>query len=171
MSTVAIEPTIGGKHAKALFVRLDSAESMNQEINPLAKGHACIVTDNIETLRRNWKNYLGIDLTRNKTVNGPAVVRGENRGDCSVLVAYADIGDLRVEFIQPVEGGTQEWEFIRKNGIGIHHIDPMLPRLKSLDDRVKEWEKRGIKVLQVDEKNRWAYMDTEQLLGAIIELH
>ena len=144
---------------------------MTQEFNPLSKGHACIVTDNIERLRSNWKNYLGIDLTPNFVLEGPAVVRGEDRGESKVVIAFADIGDLRVEFIQPLEGGTQEWEFLKKNGNGIHHIDPILPRLNTLHDRVKEWEKRGIKVLQIDEKNRWAYMDTQELLGAIIELH
>jgi hypothetical protein len=145
--------------------------SMSEGFNLLERGHACIVTDNIERLRQNWKNYLGINLTPNFVMDGPAVVRGENKGDCKVLIAFADIGDLRVEFIQPVEGGTQEWEFIEKNRIGIHHIDPNLPRLKTLGDRVKEWEKRGIRLLQIDEKNRWAYMDTQELLGTIIELH
>jgi hypothetical protein len=138
---------------------------------PFEKGHACIVTDNLERLRQNWKNYLGIDLTQNKTMDGPAIVRGENRGNCKILFAFADIGELRVEFIQPLEGGTQEWEFLEKNGTGIHHIDPLLPRLNTLEARVKEWEKRGIQTLQIDEKNRWAYMDTQRLLGAIIELH
>ena len=144
---------------------------MSQGFDPLSKGHACVVTDNIERLRQNWKKYLGIELTPNLIMTGPAVVRGEHRGECKVLIAFGDIGDLRVEFIQPIEGGTQEWEFIKKSSNGLHHIDPILPRLKTLDDRVKEWERRGIKVLQIDEKNRWAYMDTEQLLGTIIELH
>jgi hypothetical protein len=151
---------------------------MSQDFDPLGKdhawlekGHACIVTDDIERLRQNWKNYLGINLTPNCLMDGPAVVRGENRGNCKVLVAFADLGDLRFEFIQPVEGGTQEWEYIKKNGNGIHHVDPNFPRLNTLDDQVKEWEKRGIKVLQKDEENRWAYMDTQQLLGMIIELH
>ncbi len=144
---------------------------MFQGNDPLLKSHACIVTDNIERLRQNWKNYLGITLTPNLTMDGPAVVRGEDRGDCKVLIAFADIGDMRVEFIQPVEGGTQEWEFLKQQRIGLHHIDPILPRLKTLDDHIKEWEKRGIKALQVDQKNRWAYMDTQELLGAVIELH
>lgn len=144
---------------------------MSQDFNQLSKGHACIVTDNIERLRQNWKKYLGIDLTPNFVMDGPAVVRGENKGECKVLIAFADIGDLRVEFIQPVEGGTQEWEFIKKNANGLHHIDPILPRRNTLDEHVKEWEKRGIKVLQIDQKNRWAYMDTEQLLGTVIEVH
>ncbi|MGA3405983.1 MAG: VOC family protein [Candidatus Bathyarchaeia archaeon] len=144
---------------------------MSQEFDPLSKGHACIVTDNIEKLRQNWKKYLGIDLTPNFVMEGPAVVRGENKGECKVLIAFADIGDLRLEFIQPVEGGTQEWEFIKKNASGIHHIDPILPRRNTLAEHVNEWEKRGIKVLQIDKKNRWAYMDTHELLGTIIELH
>jgi len=144
---------------------------MNQGFDPLSKGHACIVTDNIERLRQNWKKYLGIDLTPDFVMEGPANVRGENRGECKVLVAFADIGDLRIEFIQPVEGGTQEWEFVKNNASGLHHIDPILPRRNTLAEHVKEWEERGIKVLQIDEKNRWAYMDTQELLGAVIELH
>jgi hypothetical protein len=144
---------------------------MLQGFNPLSKSHACIVTDNLERLRQNWKDYLGITLTPNWTMDGPAVVRGEDRGECKVLIAFADIGDIRVEFIQPVEGGTQEWEFLKQHHNGLHHIDPILPRLKTLDDHIKEWEKRGLKPLQVDQKNRWAYMDTQELLGAVIELH
>jgi hypothetical protein len=144
---------------------------MNQEFDPLSKGHACIVTDNIERLRQNWKKYLGIDLTPNLTMEGPAIVRGEDKGQCKVLVAFADIGDLRLEFIQPLEGGTQEWEFVKNQLSGLHHIDPILPRRNTLSEHVKEWEKRGIRVLQIDEKNRWAYMDTQELLGAVIELH
>lgn len=144
---------------------------MSKDFDPSSKGHACIVTENIERLRQNWKKYLGIDLTPNLVLEGPAIVRGENRGECKALTAFADIGDLRVEFIQPVEGGTQEWEFTSKTPNGLHHIDPILPRYNTLDEHVKEWEERGIKVLQIDRKNRWAYMDTQELLGAIIELH
>jgi hypothetical protein len=129
------------------------------------------VTDNIERLRQNWKKFLGIDFTPNIVLEGPAVVRGEDRGESKVLVAFADIGDLRLEFIQPIEGGTQEWEFLKKTSNGLHHVDPILPRRSTLEEHVKEWERLGIKVLQIDSKNRWAYMDTEGLLGAIIELH
>jgi len=145
--------------------------SMSHSPDPLSKGHACIVTDNLERLRRNWKEFLGIDLTPTFVLDGPAVVRGEDRGECKALVAFADIGDLRVEFIQPVEGGTQEWEFIKKTPNGLHHIDPILPSRNTLEEHVKEWENRGIKVLQIDKKNRWAYMDTQDILGTIIELH
>ena len=139
--------------------------------DPLSKAHVCIVTGNIDRLRCNWKKYLGIDLTPNFVLEGSAVVRGEQRGECKVLVAFADIGDMRVEFIQPVDGGTQEWEFLKKNANGLHHIDPILPRHETLEEHVKEWEERGIRVLQIDKKNRWAYMDTQDLLGAVIELH
>ena len=144
---------------------------MNQAFDPLSKGHACIVTSNIEKLRHNWKKYLGIDFTPNFVLEGPTIVRGENVGECKALIAFADIGDLRVEFIQPVAGGTQEWEFIEKTPNGLHHIDPILPQRSTLEEHVKEWEDRGIKVLQIDKKNRWAYMDTQDLLGTIIELH
>jgi len=137
----------------------------------MERGHTCIVMKDLEQLRRNWKKYLNIQLTASFPLEGPCVVRGEDVGYCKVLVAFATIGDLQVEFIQPVEGKTQEFEYIKKHGNGIHHIDPCFPRLKTLDDRIKEWEDRGIKMLQVDEKNRWAYTDTEQLLGAVIELH
>jgi hypothetical protein len=144
---------------------------MSQGAEYLNKSHACIVTDDIERLRKNWKQYLGINFTKSFPLEGPCVVRGEDRGTCKVMIAFTDIGDMRLEFIQPVNGGTQEWEFIKKVGSGVHHIDPILPRLDALDRRVMEWEKRGIKTLQIDEKNRWAYMDTQELLGTVLELH
>ena len=144
---------------------------MDPNFDPLSKAHACIVTKNIERLRQNWKKFLGIDLTPNFTLEGPAIVRGEDRGQCKALIAFADIGEMRVEFIQPVEGGTQEWEFLKQTSSGLHHIDPILPRHTSLEEHVKQWEERGIKCLQIDKKNGWAYMDTQELLGAVIELH
>ena len=144
---------------------------MSQGLDILSKSHACIVTDDIDRLRKNWKEYLGINMTPSYPLVGPCVVRGEDRGTCKVFVAFADIGEMRLEFIQPVEGGTQEWEFIKKVGTGIHHVDPILPRLETLGKHVGEWENKGIKTLQLDEKNRWAYMDTQELLGTVVELH
>jgi len=144
---------------------------MFQGYDPLTKSHACIVTDDLERLRQNWNKYLGVKFTENWVMEGPAVVRGVDKGECKVLIAFADLGDQRVEFIQPLEGETQEWEFLKNTHSGVHHIDPILPRLGSLDEHVKQWESRGIKALQVDTKNRWAYMDTRELLGTVIELH
>jgi Glyoxalase/Bleomycin resistance protein/Dioxygenase superfamily len=137
----------------------------------LSKSHACIVTDDLDRLKENWKKYLGIDFIANFPLEGPCIVRGEDIGICKVKVGFADLGDARLEFIQPVEGGTQEWEFIKRVGTGLHHVDPILTRKATLDMQLQQWEKKGIKPLQVDEKNRWAYMDTQELLGTVIELH
>ena len=153
-------------------MEIKSAKKLKkQEKTEKVHAHVCIVVKNLEEIKKRWSRYLGIPITNINIMEGPSVIRGEDRGRCKVLIGFADVGNLRIEFIQPVEGETQEIEFLEAHGDGVHHIDPGFPLLKTMDERIAEWEKKEIKVLQVDEENRWAYMDTEKLLGAIIELH
>jgi len=153
----------------------DLADRWKMKMSEIAptpqRGHVCLVAKDLEEMRKNWKDYLGITLGPTSVLEGPCSLRGKDVGYCKVLIAFADLGDLKVEFIQPVEGKTQEFELVARQVNGIHHLDPNFPRLRTMDERIKQWENRGMRALQIDEPNRWAYMDTERLLGAIIELH
>jgi catechol 2,3-dioxygenase-like lactoylglutathione lyase family enzyme len=90
-------------------------------------------------------------------------------------IALAKVGCLVLELIQVLEGETIHTEFIREKGEGIHHIALLVD---DLDKAVEEWEAAGIRVLQrsgipVQEEGDTAglaYMDTEGLIGIIIEL-
>lgn len=90
-------------------------------------------------------------------------------------IALAKMGCVVLELIEILEGETIHTEFLREKGEGLHHIALMVD---DLDKVVEKWEAAGIRVLQrskipVQEEGDtagFAYMDTEALIGIIIEL-
>ena len=77
-----------------------------------------------------------------------------------VKQAFVQLGDVEVELIQPLEGGG-----------GIHHV---LFEVTDIDSVIQELAKSGVTVLQsgtgIRPGTRWALMDTQQLLGFLVEL-
>ena len=78
-------------------------------------------------------------------------------------------GDLQIELIQPLEGKTIYGEFLEKYGEGIHHLGLFV---NNLDEQVLALQKLGVGVLMSGERigGKFAYMDSERLIGIIIEL-
>jgi hypothetical protein len=85
--------------------------------------------------------------------------------------AFADLGGFELELIQPIEGTTIWSEFLEKHGPGIHHIRFNTPELEEV---VETLEDRGIGKTQegagIREGTYWANLDTEALLGFIVEI-
>ncbi len=90
-----------------------------------------------------------------------------------VRVRSIQIGPLRLELIQPVEGEAPWKEFLDSNGEGINHIG------FGVDDLDKETAKlveKGASVIHSGVENsrgayfRWAYFDTRKVGNVIIEL-
>jgi hypothetical protein len=84
-------------------------------------------------------------------------------------IGLAMMGDLQIELIQPLEGKTIYGEFLEKWGDGIHHLGF---DVNNLDERVAAFRKLGAGILMSGERvgGKFAYMDTEGLVGIIIEL-
>ena len=102
-----------------------------------------------------------------------ATMRGEPV-EYNMRIALVKVGCIVLELIQVLEGETIHKEFLREKGEGIHHIALLVD---DLDKIVEEWEAAGIKVLQRSglptqegDPAGIAYMDTEDLVGIIIEL-
>ena len=91
-----------------------------------------------------------------------------------VRAALAKLGCIVIELVEVLEGETTHTEFFRERGEGIHHIAFLVD---DLDKAVAEWEAAGIKVLQRSEipvqkegdTASYAYMDTEDLVGILLE--
>ncbi len=83
--------------------------------------------------------------------------------------ALAMIGNTQVEFIQPLEGKTVYDSFLEKGGRGIHHLGVYTDKF---EEAIKEWESKGIKQIWngIVVGLRFAYFDTTDLLGYILEL-
>lgn len=84
-------------------------------------------------------------------------------------IAYAKLGAIQLELIQPLEGETLHSEFLEARGEGLHHFGILIDRFA---ERVAAMKQMGIKVLQSGEKpgRKYAYMDTEPLIGIMVEL-
>jgi methylmalonyl-CoA/ethylmalonyl-CoA epimerase len=85
--------------------------------------------------------------------------------------AFVQLGDVEVELIQPLEGRNGYQDFLDQTGGGIHHV---LFEVKDIDPVIDELAKSGVSVLQsgtgIRPGTRWALMDTQKLLGFLVEL-
>ena len=86
--------------------------------------------------------------------------------------AFAQVGALELELIQPIEGERNAYrEFLEEKGGGIHHL---LFEVDDMDQVVRHLAKDGIEVLQagtgIRPGTRWALLDTQNLAGFLIEL-
>lgn len=86
--------------------------------------------------------------------------------------AFVQVGPLELEFVQPIEGDRNAYrEFLEEKGGGIHHI---LFEIDDMDCAVDELKKSRVSVLQsgtgIRPGTRWALLDTEELVGFLVEL-
>lgn len=103
--------------------------------------------------------YQAVDLT----------VRGK-RQDFGVSLAWAKVGDIEIELIQPLDEHSDYGKFLKEHGEGIHHISLVtdVPEFK------KAMEQRGIPTLmtgRVPGVETWIYYDTPEELGMTVEIH
>jgi hypothetical protein len=89
----------------------------------------------------------------------------------SVRAAFADLGTIELELIQPIEG-TSIWNtFLTEHGPGIHHIRFNVPNHERLSAYLQD---KGIGKTQeglgAREGSNWDNYDTESRLGFTIEI-
>ena len=89
----------------------------------------------------------------------------------SFLIGILLCGNIEWEIIQPEKGPLVYFDFIKRRGIGFHHVLQEIPKAQ-WDSRIAQYEKDGIPLAcrgtlgPVD----WCYMDTEQELKFFMEL-
>lgn len=136
---------------------------------------ALVVEDLDAAVRRYW-DVLGIGPWRIYTYGPPLVKDMTYRGrphEHRMRLAIAYAGDLMLELIQPLSGENIYVEHLRRKGPGLHHVGVGVP---SLAEAVAKAGAAGFQVLQsgrgqgLHGDGGYAYLDTEDLLGMIVEL-
>jgi methylmalonyl-CoA/ethylmalonyl-CoA epimerase len=130
-----------------------------------------VVRDLRKTMKQSWNN-LGIGPWSVFTLKPPeftVIVRGKPM-DLSLMVAFATVGSVNLELIQPLTENNIYTRFLADKGEGMHHIASY--EVEDLDSQVDLLEKQGIDVLL---RGAWkgstfAYMDTRKVFGAVLEL-
>ncbi len=86
--------------------------------------------------------------------------------------AFVQLGQVEIELIQPLEGERNAYkQFLDETGGGIHHV---LFEVKDIDPVLQTLAQSGVTVLQsgtgIRPGTRWALLDTQELLGFLVEL-
>lgn len=130
--------------------------------------HIGFVVKDVEKVKEYYSSVLGVGLWRVREVQGIAgVKRGKPIGDHRFKVAIAEVGETRIELIEPIEGDTVWQEFLDSKGEGIHHVS--FGQVDNYREEIEKWKKHGIEVLQED--RMYVYMDTTEDIGMVIEFN
>ncbi len=85
--------------------------------------------------------------------------------------AFASLGAVELELIQPLEGPTIWADFMAAHGPGIHHVRF---NIENLEEVIAALAGRGIRVTQegagIREGTRWVNFDTEDRVGFTVEV-
>ncbi|TFG03770.1 MAG: hypothetical protein EU542_00940 [Promethearchaeota archaeon] len=87
----------------------------------------------------------------------------------SIKLGTVQYNNINIELIQSLGGENIYQEFIDNGRQGFHHFGMYVDDLES---SIKNFENNGIKAVQIGQilKMHYAYMDTEDTFGALIEL-
>lgn len=90
-----------------------------------------------------------------------------------VRVAIARSGEVQMELIEYLEGESIHRDFINSGRTGLEHVGTFVA---DLDQALEPYQAMGIAILQqgaglgLSGDGRYAYLDTEPILGTILEL-
>lgn len=158
---------------------MDKTESRNATGDRIVLGemrHVCLAVRDVEKTAEAFSTIFGIGPFRITLYESPstrATVYGKPQG-YRLKFGHAEAGPVEIELVQTLEGEASIDDFIEKRGEGIHHL--AFERDPPLDDELRKWKELGVEALQVDRslsddpKYGWAYMDTEKLVGCVLEI-
>lgn len=144
----------------------------------LANGfeQVAILVPNLEEAVQHYWELTGIGpwtiYTYGKPLLKAATYRSQE-ADPVQRIALASLGPLRIELIEPVRGPSIFYDWIAKHGYGLHHVGI---RVENMEAALAEARAAGLAVIQegmgygLDGDGHYAYLDTEQALGMILEL-
>lgn len=131
-----------------------------------------VVKDLQKAMERYW-NIFGIGPWHVYTFQPPAVTNMTLRGKPVVYtmkLAVTQIGNIQWELIEPLTGPSVYKEFLEQRGEGVHHI---ACDVRDYDQAVAAMAKHGIGILMSGSTpaDSYAYMDTEEALGTVLEIY
>jgi len=136
----------------------------------------CVIVPNLNQAVENYWKVFGIGPWSFYTYGKPLVKRMTRHGrpsEYKMRVALANVGPMRIELIEPLEGDTVYSEFVEKHGYGVHHVGVLTEDMAAALNRAKQ---AGLDMTQdgagfgPDDDGHYAYLATEDLIGTTIEL-
>ncbi|MDR3557797.1 MAG: VOC family protein [Syntrophobacteraceae bacterium] len=107
-----------------------------------------IVVKDLESVAQNYWNILGIGPWAVFNWEAPLVYERKYRGEAAWArekIALAQVGDVQLELVQPVDGPSIYADWIKGHGEGLHHMNFLVD---DVDRTAEILEKEGFKSLQ-----------------------
>ena len=136
---------------------------------------ALVVEDLDRAVEHYWKVF-GIGPWHFYSYGKPLLKRMSYKGkpaDFSMRIAMAQVGSLNLELIEMGEGPTVYADSVAKHGFGVHHLGV---QVDDADAAIALAKGFGIEMLQdgsgfgCEGDGHFAYLDTEEAIGVMIEL-
>ena len=136
---------------------------------------AILVPDLMASIKHNHEDF-GIGPWHIYTYEQPLVSKMTYHGepaDYSMRIGLSYFGPMRIELIQPLAGESVYADFIAKHGYGLHHFGLLV---EDMDAALSEARTAGYEMTMdgsgfgLDGDGHYAYLDTEDRLGVILEL-
>ena len=100
----------------------------------------CVIVKDLDKAVENyWEVFIG--PWKFYTYGKPLVKRMTRHGrpaEYRMRVALANVGPLRLELIEPLEGDTVYREFVEKHGYGVHHLGVLVEDMQEALERAAE---------------------------------
>jgi catechol 2,3-dioxygenase-like lactoylglutathione lyase family enzyme len=134
------------------------------------------VVKDLDAAVESWVKLFGIGPWSFYTYGEPLVKKMSYRGKpvkYRMRLALSNIGPLRIELIQPLDGDTVYADFVREHGYGIHHFGLLTDDMQAA---LAQARAAGLPMTMDgagfgrDGDGHYAYLDTEGALGTTIEL-
>lgn len=131
-----------------------------------------VVVRSIDDAVRTYNDVYGIGPWNILEFNPETVddmVRDDQPHEHAMRLATTMVGDVMWELIEPLDERSIYWEFLQQHGEGLHHVGVGVP---DYDAALASLREKGHVVSQGGRfrGTRYAYVDTEPQLGALIEL-
>lgn len=136
---------------------------------------AILVPDLMAAIRHYHQDF-GIGPWDLYTYQKPLVSSMSYRGepaDYAMKIGLSYFGPMRIELIQPLSGESVYADFIAEHGYGVHHLGLLVDDMPSA---LAEAQAAGYVMTMdgsgfgLDGDGHYAYLDTEERLGVILEL-
>jgi methylmalonyl-CoA/ethylmalonyl-CoA epimerase len=134
----------------------------------------CFVTDDVQKSARWFADLVGKEIPPEGKAAEPDEARAIYEGKPATVgcrIIMFKFGNIDFEFLQPGPEKSAWRDILEQKGPGFHHL---AFRTRNMTQRGQYLESKGHKLLQSGEfdggHGRYAYFDTIQKLGAMIEL-
>ena len=124
--------------------------------------HLALVVADLEESLGFWRDDIGL----------PACGQVQTVDDEEVKIAFLDLGDARLELIQPTTADSGVAKYLRKRGPGLHHI---CLQVQDIEAKIAELLEKGCQMINETPRQRdgrrYAFVHPKSAGGLLLELY